>query len=56
MHHLALDMYLSSLGMLGTNRTNFLRNNRYFEIQTSINVNSVKRYLVRFIQLSSAIM
>ena len=32
----------------------FLRNNRYFEIQTWINVYSVKSYLVRFIQLSSA--
>ena len=33
-------------------RSAFLHNNLYFEIQTYINVNSIKRYLVRFIQLS----
>ena len=33
------------------NGTTFLSDNRYFEIHTEINVNSIKRYLVPFIQL-----
>ena len=34
----------------------FLRNYRYFEIQTYKNLNFIKRYLVQFIQVSSACM
>ena len=41
---------------LRQSRSAFLRNNRYFEIQPEINVNSIKPYLVRFMQLSSASM
>ena len=33
------------------NRTTFLSDNRYFEIQAEINVNSIKRYLMPFVQL-----
>ena len=59
LHYLPLDGILQILIYLlwecsVQNRTTFLCKTLYFEIQTLINVNLIERYLVRFIQQSSA--